>query len=740
MTLNGHTYVTLTGGINITNQSLTVNSTNQYNEDIYVSDGTNSWRANFNLSGACSVNVLTNASLTLNLVSSLAGAGSLVKYSPGSLTLSGPANVSSFTGDTTVKQGALWLNSTNVIRHGILTIGSGSGTPQSVMVRCLSSSGIYGGVGGPAVVLLKDGGLDLNGFSDGVGPITMDGATISTGAGTLSLYPPLTVIASANGASTFNGHCQLLTNSTLTVSNVLSLNAGITSAGNFVLTKTGPQYLFLNASNAYTGTNIFQQGWVSIANGSALGSSGNSTIVSNGATLTMSGNFTVTQAMLTLNGPGASGWGALDSKTTGGTNIWVGPITLAADSTFSPDQPGTTLRLIGPISGPGGFSMFNDSPDTNSVLSLEGSSGNTYAGTTTVSSGTLMLNKTSGYAVPGNLFIDGAGVARLAGTGQSSGTADVLINGGGLFDFATYFTYVDTLHGSGQANFGVGGWIQIGQNNGSSEFDGTFTGTGYASGYTVGKTGSGTFTIGGNSSYTAGITHLLAGKTVINGSQPKIPVTVDAGATLGGTGRIGIVTANGNITPGNSVGILNSSNVVFSSTGNLMIALNGTNAGTGYSQLNVTGTVSLASATLQLVAGAAGAVNSHYTIISNDVAEAVSGTFAGLAEGASVVANNGVKYTISYHGGTGNDVVLTQTNLPASPILAGLQPLAGGAIRVTGTGITNLAYTVWANTNLAGTNWISLGSATVPANTNKLQFTDANATNYAMRYYRFSWP
>lgn len=40
--------------------------------------------------------------------------------------------------------------------------------------------------------------------------------------------------------------------------------------------------------------------------------------------------------------------------------------------------------------------------------------------------------------------------------------------------------------------------------------------------------------------------------------------------------------------------------------------------------------------------------------ISNDLADAVVGTFNGLAEGATV----GSGFTISYHGGDGNDVVL----------------------------------------------------------------------------------
>src|SRR5262249_621435 len=153
---------------------------------------------------------------------------------------------------------------------------------------------------------------------------------------------------------------------------------------------------------------------------------------------------------------------------------------------------------------------------------------------------------------------------------------------------------------------------------------------------------------------------------------------------------------------------LSSSSANFSGTGNLTVALNGPNAGSDYSQLNVTGAVSLASANLKVVQGAAGAVNSHYTILNNYLADAVSGTFAGLAEGATVVANSGAQFTISYHGGSGNDVVLTQTTLPSQPKFTGGQKLPGGAFQVNGTGITNLTYTVQASTNLTVSNWVTI--------------------------------
>jgi autotransporter-associated beta strand protein len=673
LTLNGLTYVAIYGNINITNQSLIINSTN-LNFALFVSGtSTNSWQANFTLGSACSVDVLANCAMTLNINSSITGSAGITKIGPGSLTLSGPANVSSYTGDTIVNEGTLFLNSINVIRYGTLRIGDGAGGAQADIVRYLYPSCIYGGPGGSTVVITNSGWLDLNGFSDDVGPIYMDGAIITTGAGTLTLFPPLATISSANGGSTINGNFQfssaISVNNTLAITNDLYLNASVSSSGNCTLNKTGPGVLSLTASNSYTGTNIIQQGWISIENGSALGSMNNSTIVSNGATLAMSGNFAVTNASLTLNGPGEPTWGALDSETYGGTNLWVGPITLNADSTIVPFQSGSTLRIIGQISGAGGLIEFDGSEDTNSVVSLEGATANTYAGTTTVTSGMLLLNKPSGVlAVPGNLVIAGSSsVARLASSLQTANSADVLISSGGLFDISTFYTDLATLHGSGTVNFGAYGWIVIGLNSGSSEFDGSFTGTGYTNGVTVAKLGYGTFTIGGNSTYKAGITHVYYGKLVINGSQPLIPVTVDAGATLGGSGTVGTITASGSISPGSSPGILTSSNVTFTSSGQLTVELTGPTPGTGYDQLNVRGTNNLASAmlNLNLAFTTPVALGQQFTIINNDGADPITGIFAGYPEGATFL-QNGYTVAISYVGGTGNDVVLTLTSVPGA--------------------------------------------------------------------------
>ena len=92
------------------------------------------------------------------------------------------------------------------------------------------------------------------------------------------------------------------------------------------------------------------------------------------------------------------------------------------------------------------------------------------------------------------------------------------------------------------------------------------------------------------------------------------------------------------------------------------ILIDSPGAGTGYGQLNVTGTVSLQGANLNLSGNLTSYGGSPMIIINNDVTDSVIGAFSqGTAE------ENGVTYAVNYSGGTDNDVVLS----PLVPIVTG---------------------------------------------------------------------
>jgi Ca2+-binding RTX toxin-like protein len=88
------------------------------------------------------------------------------------------------------------------------------------------------------------------------------------------------------------------------------------------------------------------------------------------------------------------------------------------------------------------------------------------------------------------------------------------------------------------------------------------------------------------------------------------------------------------------------------------VELDGTVAGDEYDKLNAAGTVSLGNASLQASVGFVTMTGDEFIIIDNDLGDAISGTFAGLAQGAELQIGNRF-FAIDYAAGDGNDVSLT---------------------------------------------------------------------------------
>lgn len=141
------------------------------------------------------------------------------------------------------------------------------------------------------------------------------------------------------------------------------------------------------------------------------------------------------------------------------------------------------------------------------------------------------------------------------------------------------------------------------------------------------------------------------------------------GKLLGaGTATGGIYVAKGGvIAPGHSPGCINSGDLALNGTYEFEVG--GAAACTGYDQINVTGTVDITGATLgvSIFNNYAPVAGGKYVIVANDGTEDVTGTFAGLAEGATFAVGDGGVFRISYKGGTGNDIELTVVTAPAVP-------------------------------------------------------------------------
>lgn len=715
-------------GLVITNEALTLYGPGfpGYGTLRMWQSGTSSWTGPITLA-TDSVILVDNAAGLIEVSGSISGPGGVTKTGGGTLILSGSAD-NTYSGGTVVKEGILELNKTGdrwAITYGTLRIGDGVGGERADVVRYLGGTDQLNE--NVPIVITNSGLLELNGHNDTVGPITFSGGKITLGTGTLTLGGNVTVLDSYPVIEGPSGAVSLPATRTFDVkTGVLDIYAPVTGPGG--LTKAGGGTMLLYYNDTYSGLTTVQGGYLLVGAAQSLGTTNNGTVVSNNATLSIFNIAAVFNEPLTLNGGAYAALLMRGAKTS----YWAGPITLNADSVIESDDPIGSLHVTSAIGGTGGLTI--SGPGT---LVLEGTSANTYAGTSTVQYGTLVLAKpASTIAVPGNLVLSGADcVVRLGGSQQIADTADILVNSGGLFDFGAFFESVDTLRGSGTVSFGTNGWIYVGLNNGTSTFEGQFTGVGYASGWTVGKTGSGTFTINGNNTFSAGnITIQGAGKIVINGAQPQAPVLLYSPATLAGTGTVGHVTANGRLWPGASPGILTVSNVTFTGTGDYYVELNGTVPGSGFDQIKARGTVSLGNASLSATLGFPSAISNSFTIIDNDGSDAVTGTFAGLAEAATANVS-GTPFRITYIGGTGNDVVLTQLTTTQRPLLKIAPANVTNVVLWWPTNFTG--YTLDANTNLNTNAWSVVSPAPVVVGTNNFV---TNAASGSKNYYRLRIP
>jgi hypothetical protein len=182
---------------------------------------------------------------------------------------------------------------------------------------------------------------------------------------------------------------------------------------------------------------------------------------------------------------------------------------------------------------------------------------------------------------------------------------------------------------------------------------------------------------------------------------------------------VGTITAMGTVAPGgaSSQTLNDNGDLNLMDTSAFTVALN---SATSFSQLAVSGEIEIEGAALNATAGFTPTGNTQFTIIKNSGSSAVSGTFAGLPEGAELMIS-GHPYQITYQGGADHrDVVLTSletttTTLqttPTPPVMNGT-PVSFTATVSSGAGTPTGSVEFFNGTSSLGSIGLNDGMASL---------------------------
>jgi len=519
--------------------------------------------------------------------------------------------------------------------------------------------------------LFGNSSIEINTAATFDNNITLNAATgvprvLSTNAnavitGTVTLVNTDASFNASFGASLqVDGNVNLGTN-TLTyggvsTGNQIIQNGIVSGAGNIVTNRQ----VQMSTNSTYIGTTTVSSGSILSVNAAAsLGTAaGITNILSGGQVLfNLPANATITENFSVV---GTSALNNIGFRPT-----LSGTLTLNGDTTFNNGSV-NPVNINGVIAGTGNITLTKTG--SGSDYTLGGSTVNTYVGTITVQGTTLNLDKNAGgFGVTGNVNVVAtplsSAVVIISGNGgnQVSDTAVINLTSDPANDAVIASLNPNEVIGmlTGTGNFimnAAGQGITLGNGNLSGSFSGMFTNVVPSA---ITKVGTGTWNLAG-ATYGGvagqGATITVTGGTVNWGGAAltEIKTVVGSGGTLKGTGAVGSTTVNsgGTLSTGNSPGCLTLATLTLNIGSNFVQDIASATPCSGYDQTTVTGVVNLGGANLNILQTYTPAPNTVFTIITGS---SISGTFNGLAEGATTVVS-GTTYRISYQN---NRVTLT---------------------------------------------------------------------------------
>lgn len=654
------------------------------------------------------------------------------------------------------------------LNSGDLTLnqsGSGSLKTESYVLDPSAGTLTFNiGLTGPGTLYVYGGGavaFNAGGASTYSGYTNIYGSAGSLSDGAANAFSPNSVInidgpgsiavnynetiAGLNDYSTGGASVVLASGATLTISgNATTSFSGVIS-GSGSLEKSGNSTLILKGTNTYTGPTVVDSGSSISLSGTAgaLASSGVSG--AGGITFARTNAYTyagnLTGGLTVTESGGASGSTILSGTNTytGATSILSGTLQAGSTQALGTQSAvtvasGATLSLggysntIGSLAGAGTVSLAGGEAltlsNTGAQATFTGSitgtgslvsgtyvawfqSGNTYSGGTTITTGTLLADNTTGYATgTGPITVTG-GALQIGNSYDSTGYVDpssaITVTGAGKVSFARgdTTTFSNTIGGTGTiGQFGTGTVILSANNT-------------YSGGTTVFR---GTFRAGSTSAFgTGGITFGYGGTLDLNGFSNSVGwLSGTSGNTVTLGGATLTLTDNGATQTFSGV-ISGSGNLTLSGSG-LTQVLDGANTYVGTTTIGAGATLSIGD---QSATGAAIAT----PVVTNGTLEFQPSTtdetvFSNNISGTGSVLINGATSGSTYGSVTlsGNNTYSGGTTLASGELFVGSNTALG-----TGTA------TLYGGTEFSPTVAVVLGNPFVLTSTGMVDNEDGGA-------------
>ncbi|WP_395736508.1 beta strand repeat-containing protein [Prosthecobacter sp.] len=619
--------------------------------------------------GGSSTLTATTYGLSGGTVNGNLGTGTI--NSSGNVALNGTAGATA----VNITAGTLTLGSSDRLANGATVTVSGGTLAMGAFTDTVSifnmSSGTLSGTGTLTATTygLSGGTVDANlgtGTINSSGNVALNGTaaagTVNVTAGTLTLGSSDRL---ANGATvTVSGGTLAMGAFTDTVS-IFNMSSG-TLSGTGTLTAT-TYGLSGGTVNANLGTGTINSSGIVALNGTAAAATVNVTA----GTLTLGASSTINSATAVNISGGSLALGASNQiGNSAAVTVSGGTLAMGANS----DTVASVQLSSGSITGSGTLtSTTTYDVRSGSVSAVLGGS----VGLTKSTGGTVTLSNSNTYT--GTTTVNG-GTLALSGAGQLSDSSSLVVSGG-TFDIGSVS---DTVAGVQLTSGSISG--TTGVLTSTTTYDMQNGTVGAILGGSVGltKTTAGAVTLNGINTYT-GATLLSAGDLTVNGSIASSSLTTINGGTLMGTGNVGAIQLNsgGAINPGgaSTAGTLSTGNISIVD-GQLHFNIGGTGS---YDQISTTGTINLAAGgagaklVLDAISSYNATLNNAFTLVSNDLTDAITGQFAkGTFGGTKVITLSGVDYVenvlgsnyygrINYSGSsgapgtlatTGNDITL----------------------------------------------------------------------------------